>query len=247
MRNLMRGAVVLTVLAGIAVACSSSSGDDSAAAGTNSGGSSGTTANGGKGGSSTGTSGNGGASGAGANSGGASNAGAGGTSAIGSGGADNAAGADNGAAGSPDQGVTACNALSFSGVSLILMHLSTAAPTLSNGTLQPGDYRLTSGAVYDGATGGTAFGSIAHVSIADSTATIQTADEYGETSTIVIEMAQPSSLAPTSVKLTCDTDPQYAGVLGTELNSVIEYGATATTFSLYEGPNKFFLVYTLGA
>jgi hypothetical protein len=248
MRNLMRGAVVFTVLAGIAAAaCSSSSNGDSATGGTSSAGSSGTTSNGGKGGASTGTSGSGGATNGGASGAGASNAGTGGTSVVGSAGADDTAGAENGAGGSPDQGVTACNALAISGAAVNLMHVSTAAPTLSNGTLQPGDYRLTSGAIYDGGTGTYPLASIAHVSIADSTATIQTVDEYGDSSTLVIEMAAPSSLAPTSVKLTCDSDPLYAGVVGSELKSDIEYGATETTFSLYEGPSKYFLVYTLGS
>jgi hypothetical protein len=124
------------------------------------------------------------------------------------------------------------------------MRSSDAPPTLQNGALQPGTYRLTGGGVYNGGTGVVETGAIAQVSLVGSTATIQLVDNWGMTSTIVIIMGQPPSMPPSSVKLTCATEPTLKASVGAEASGAIKYGVTGDTFSLYELPTKTLLVFT---
>jgi hypothetical protein len=250
MLRLIRNAAVVSVLVGaVGVGCSSSSGDDSAAAGMSNGGSAGSTSHGGTGGSSVGGSGGSSTGGTSTANGGKSGSGAAGADNTAAGADNSGAGADNssaGAGGAPDQGPQACNELAFTGQQVVATLSAAAVPTFSNGTPTAGDYGLTSATIYNGGSGPSGMvGSMIHVSIVGSTVTIQGADSKGVTSTTVIVMGEPSSMPPSSVKFTCDTDPTLKASVGVEAKTAFKYEATATTLSIYEVPSKLLLVFTL--
>jgi hypothetical protein len=237
MRYLVRSALVLSVLAGVAAAACSSSDDSS-------GGSAGSA-----GASSGGTKGGGGTSaGAGTSSAGASDAGAssGGTSGSSAGGAGDSAGAGDSSAGAAGAAsLPPCNDLVFTGSKITIANTAGAAPTLAYGTLVAGDYTLTSGAVYQTAAFTEQLGTIAHVAVAGQTATIDIADSAGNTSTLVVVMGQPNTMAPSSVKITCSTDPAFVPTVNVELSAFLSYGVAASTFSIYDAPVKTLEKFTL--
>jgi len=250
MRALMIRTAVLSALVGAALVGGCGSSDDASGGGGSAGMAGGAGDHGGAAGGGAGSS-NGGSGAVNGGTSGSSAAGADNTTAgadnSSAGTSDSSAGASNSAAGEggADQGPQACNALLFSGAAVTLMHSSAAPPTLQNGTLVAGDYRLTDGGVYDSGAGVVEVGALAQVSVVGSTATIQLVDNWGMTSTLVIVMGQPSSVPPSSVKLTCDTDPKYKSSVGVEASAGIKYGVAGNTFSLYEAPLKLVLVFTL--
>jgi hypothetical protein len=257
MRAYIRNALILSFVAGIAgVGCSSSDDSGAGGAGGAAAGSAGASASGGT--SQAGSSGKGNTGGGGASAGGTGGSaagGSGGTPTGGSGGSftgspeagagDAIAGAGNSEAGAPSTGPAPCNDLVFTGTNISGSHAAVAnAPALAYGTLNSGDYLLTSQVVYDGMNEVDQVGGIAHVSIADKTATIDVAIN-GANSRVVLVMAQPTTAAPTSVIITCSNDPILGQVVGQEAKTLLTYGVTPNTFSLYEVPLKKLLVFTL--
>jgi hypothetical protein len=248
MRAFIRNSVILSVVVGLAAAVGCSSSDSSSGGGGGAGGSAGSAGSAGShaggghvgsageaGAATGGSAGEGGNASAGGPEGGAVNGGAGGDSS----GPETAAGA--GGASGPE----ACNALTFTGAPIEITSSTATPPTLEDGPLQAGDYRLTSGAIYSSTNQAMQIGEIAHISIADQTATIDLANYSGATTRFVIVMGQPSSMAPTSVKVTCSSDPVLSQVVGQEAKASLQYGVTTTTFSLYEVPLHTLLTFTL--
>jgi hypothetical protein len=255
MRAFIRNSVILSVLVAVVAAVGCSSSDNSTGGGAGAGGSAGAHAGSGQGGGSAGKgTTNGGSAGksgeatAGATDAGASNGGSseGGSAGADTGGADTA-GPDNsaGAGGAPEP--QACNSLTFSGAAITISNSNATPPALTYGALQAGDYHLTSGVIYSTTNQTEQFGEVAHVSIADQTATIDLVTNAGVKTEIVVVMAQPNSMPPTSVKVTCSDDPVLSQVQGQEAKASLEYGVTSTTFTVYEIPLHTSLTFTLGA
>jgi len=267
MRSYIRSGVGLGVILGLAIAVGCSSSDDSSGGGAGTGGAAaGSAGKGGSGG--AGTAGKGGSSataGTGNGAAGSGEAGKGESGGDNGGVAEGGAGGESGGTGSPvetagaagaDTGPKACNDLVFSGDSVSVAHTNSGVPTLANGAFTPGNYRLTAANYTNQGTGTVMLGSIAHVTVSGQDVTIDLAAKSGAavtgatgTSTIHIVLATPNTMSPSSVKITCSTDPVLGSpaALNQEAKAQFAYGTTATTFTLYLVPFSLELTYTLGA
>ena len=128
-------------------------------------------------------------------------------------------------------------------------HTADPAPVLTQGTIQPGTYYLTSYTLYDGATGANiSIAETVKVTVNNKIATLNEVDTRGITNTIDITMGTPATAAPSSIIATCSTDPSYQTVIGQELKAVASYGVTGTggdTLTVYISTLKLKQVYKL--